>query len=83
MPYEIILMKYIIILYLCSYINVEPVCHQGKILAIEFDSYNSCILEGYRQSYAHIKNLDQDRVNEEKMAIKFQCKEINLEKKEV
>ena len=76
-------MKYIIILYLCSYINVEPVCLPGKILAIEFDSYNLCILEGYRQSYAHLKDLDQDKVNEEKMAIKFQCKEINLEKKEV
>ena len=76
-------MKYIIILYLCSYINVEPVCLPGKILAIEFDSYNLCILEGYRQSYAHLKDLDQDKVNEEKMAIKFQCKKINLEKKEV
>ena len=76
-------MKYIIILYLCSYVNVEPVCLPGKILSFEFDSYNLCILEGYRQSYAHLKDLDQDRVNEEKMAIKFQCKEINLEKKEV
>ena len=76
-------MKYIIILYLCSFTNVVPVCLPGKILAIEFDNYNLCILEGYRQSYAHLKDLDQDRINEEKMAIKFQCKEINLEKKEV
>ena len=75
--------QFVLILYLCSFVNVEPVCLPGKILSFEFDSYNSCILQGYRESYAHLKDLDQDRVNEEKMAVKFLCKKINLEKKEV
>ena len=75
--------QFVLILYLCSFVNIEPVCLPGKILSLEFNNYNKCILEGYRQSYAHLKDLDQDKVNEEKMAIKFQCKKINLEKKEV
>ena len=72
-------MKYVIILYLCSFVNVEPVCYSEKIVALEFDTYNSCILEGYKQSHNHLASLDQDKVNKEKLAIRFQCKEIKTE----
>jgi len=72
-------MKYIIILYLCSYVNVQPTCYSEKIVALEFDTYNSCILEGYKQSHNHLASLDQDKVNKEKLAIRFHCKEIKME----
>ena len=83
MRYEIILMKYVIILYLCSFVNVQPVCFTEKIVGLEFDNYPDCILEGYRQSYSHLQSFGKDKINEEKLAIKFICKEINIEKKEV
>ena len=76
-------MKYVIILYLCSYVNVQPVCYTEKIVALEFTNYPDCILEGYRQSWAHLKNIGKDKINDEKLAIKFICKEIKTEKKEV
>ena len=72
-------MKYVIILYLCSFVNVQSTCYTEKYLALEFDNYNSCILEGYKQSFAHLKAINQDRVNDEKLAIRFQCKEIKTE----
>jgi len=30
-------MKYVIILYLCSFVNVQPTCYTEKYLALEFD----------------------------------------------
>ena len=72
-------MKYVIILYLCSYINAQPTCYSEKIVALEFDTYNSCILEGYKQSHNHLASLDQDKVNKQKLAIRFYCKEIKME----
>ena len=72
-------MKYVIILYLCSFVNVQPSCYSEKIVALEFDTYNSCILEGYKQSHNHLASLDQDKVNKEKLAIRFYCKEIKME----
>ena len=72
-------MKYVIILYLCSFVNVQPSCYSEKIVALEFDTYNSCILEGYKQSHNHLASLDQDKVNKQKLAIRFHCREIKLE----
>ena len=73
------LMKFVIILYLCSFVNVQPVCYSEKIVALEFDNYRSWVLEGYKQSHNHLASLDQDKVNKEKLAIRFNCKEIKME----
>ncbi len=72
-------MKYVIILYLCSFVNVQPVCHSEKIVGLEFTNYYDCILDGYRQSYNHLASLDKEKIIKEKLAIKFQCKEIKME----
>ena len=72
-------MKYVIILYLCSFLDVQPNCYSEKIVALEFNNYHDCILEGYKQSYSHLANFDKDRINNEKLAIRFQCKEIKME----
>ena len=72
-------MKYVIILYLCSFVNVQPVCFTEKIVALEFNNYPDCILEGYRQSWSHLKSIGNDKINDEKLAIKFICKEVKME----
>ena len=72
-------MKYIIILYLCSFSNVEPVCYSEKVVSLEFNNYYDCILEGYKQSYSHLASLDKEKIIEQKLAIRFQCKEIKTE----
>ena len=72
-------MKYVIILYLCSFVNVQSTCFSERILGYEFDNYYDCILDGYKQSYSHLANFDKDRINNEKLAIRFQCKEIKME----
>jgi len=72
-------MKYIIIIYLCSFSASEPQCMPGRVLGIQFDTYNNCILEGYKQAYTALDTLDDEQVNNEKLAIKFDCQEIKLE----
>ena len=72
-------MKYVIILYLCSFVNVQSTCFSERILGYEFDNYYDCILDGYKQSHNHLASLDQDKVNKQKLAIRFHCKEIKME----
>jgi len=73
-------MKYVIILYLCSFSNVQPTCYSEKIVSLEFDNYYDCILEGYKQSHSHLASLDKEQITKQKLAIRFQCKEIKTEK---
>ena len=72
-------MKYVIILYLCSYINAQPTCYSEKIVSLEFDNYYDCILNGYKQSHNHLASLDKEKITKQKLAIRFQCKEIKME----
>jgi len=72
-------MKYVIILYLCSFANVQPVCYSEKVVMLEFNNYYDCILDGYKQSHKYLISLDKEKIIKEKLAIKFQCKEIKME----
>ena len=72
-------MKYVIILYLCSYVNVQPVCYSERIVGLEFNNYYDCILSGYKQSHNHLASLDKEKIINQKLAIKFQCKKIKME----
>tara|TARA_R100000742_G_C4212392_1_gene38414 strand:+ start:94 stop:318 length:225 start_codon:yes stop_codon:yes gene_type:complete len=72
-------MKYVIILYLCSFANTEPLCYSEKIVALEFENYRDCILSGYKQAHNHLANLNEEKINKEKLVIRFQCKEIKTE----
>ncbi len=72
-------MKYVIILYLCSFVNVQSTCYSEKAVALEFDNYYDCILQGYKQSHNHLASLDKEKIIEQKLAIRFQCKEIKTE----
>ena len=75
-------MKYILILYVCSFVNVsKPICGESIVVGLEFDNYSDCILQGYKSSHNTLKELYGERIEEEKLAIKFDCKEIKVEEK--
>ena len=75
-------MKYILILYVCSFVNVsKPICSESMVVGLEFDDYKDCILQGYKSSHNTLKELYGERIEEEKLAIKFDCKEIKVEEK--
>jgi hypothetical protein len=73
-------MKYIIILYLCSFNGSQPECLLGQVQKQEFETYSECILEGYTLSRQSLSKLNKDEINNLKLAIRFHCKEIKTEK---
>ena len=72
-------MKYVLILYVCSYINTGyPNCNESHIVPLEFNNYKECILQGYKSSHNTLKKLYGERIEEEKLAIKFDCKGVKV-----
>ena len=72
-------MKYVLILYVCSYINTgNPNCNESHIVPLEFNNYKECILQGYKSSHNTLKTLYGERIEEEKLAIKFDCKGVKV-----
>ena len=72
-------MKYVLILYVCSYINTGyPYCNESHIVPLEFNNYKECILQGYKSSHNTLKTLYGERIEEEKLAIKFYCQKVKV-----
>ena len=73
-------MKFVIILYLCTFAN-EPQCFKSNIIPLEFPTYYDCITQGYKYSYNYIKKFKPEEITAKKLAVKFECKEVETEKK--
>ena len=71
-------MKYVIILYLCSFANVQPTCYSEKIIALEFTNYYDCILQGYKQSHNYLVTIDKDESPKEFIITKLLDLELIL-----
>jgi len=71
--------KYVIILYLCSFIN-EPQCFQSNIAPYEFPTYYDCITQGYKISFTHLTELTPEEITKNKLAVKFECRVVGTPK---
>ena len=47
-------------------------------MPLQFDSYKDCILHGYKASHNTLKELYDDRIEDERLAIKFECREVTI-----
>ena len=71
-------MKYVLILYVCSFINqANPFCNESHIVPLEFETYQECILQGYKSSHNTLVQYE-DRIEREKLAIKFYCQKVKV-----
>ena len=74
-------MKFMLVLHLCSVVAMQ--CSDSTYTGLMFKDHYSCALGGYRLGYDTFKRLEQDdyygldRINKEKIAIKFECKEVD------
>ena len=74
-------MKYMLILYMCSMITGQ--CPNQSIAGYQFTSHYDCVNAGYGVAQKTFKNLealeewDQDYINNNKIVIKFECRQIN------
>ena len=72
-------MKFVLLLHVCSFLNTAlPVCTATHIVPLEFKTYKDCILQGYKSSHNTLKELYGDRIDDERLAIKFECREIGI-----
>ena len=73
------MIKFVLILHLCTFLNATE-CFQEQVVGLEFDDHYSCMLQGYRHAHKQIESLGEDRVNTLKLGVKFECKEIKIQK---
>ena len=67
-------MKYLLILYVCSYVTAETKCNDERITG-SFDNWSTCINQGYNQSHFLLNELYKEDFEDEKLAIRFSCRE--------
>ena len=72
-------MKFVLTLYLFTFVDIQyPVPLASHIVPLQFDSYKDCILHGYKASHNTLKELYGDRLEDERLAIKFECREVTI-----
>jgi hypothetical protein len=72
-------MKFVLTLYLFTFVDIQyPVPLASHIVPLEFNSYKVRILHGYRSSHNTLQELYGDRIEDERLAIKFECREITI-----
>ena len=70
-------MKFVLTLYLFSFVNMQnSVPLTSHIVPLQFDTYKDCILHGYKASHNTLKELYGDRIEDERLAIKFECRQV-------
>ena len=67
-------MKFILVLHLCSLLN--QTCYESLNVNMEFNDHRSCAIAGYEISVESLKQLNPDRVNQEELAVKFECRKV-------
>ncbi len=70
--------KYVLILHLCSFAG-QPQCYNPTVVPLEFDTHYDCIQQGYLKASQAVENIGTDLVNKQKLAVKFECKELKQE----
>jgi|TARA_Y100000310_G_C19967025_1_gene483784 hypothetical protein len=71
------MIKYVLILNICSFLS-QPICNEKIIVPIEYQNFHNCITQGYIHSYNSLMKMDKDNIERNKLAIKFECKSVEV-----
>ena len=74
-------MKYVLMLYVCSYLTADMRCFTTHVVPLKFDNYKDCILQGYKSSHNTLKELYSEQIEKDKLAIRFYCQEVIIDEK--
>ena len=75
-------MKYILILYMCSMVSGD--CPTSTISGWQFENHYDCVNAGYgvsQQTFRNLEDLEEwsrEYIEQEKIAIRFECKELKV-----
>ena len=67
--------KFVLILHLCLFID-EPKCISEQVMPYEFKDHYSCVKAGYQSAYKSLNALEIKEINDNKLVVKIQCKEV-------
>jgi hypothetical protein len=67
--------KFVLILHLCLFID-EPKCISSQVTQYQFDDHYSCVRQGYISAYKSLDNITREKINDSKMAVRIECKEL-------
>ena len=70
--------KYLLIIYLCS-ISAQQ-CDNGMVTGYSFPDHYDCAVKGYEFALEAMQKMDREFVNKDKLAVKFECKEVKVSK---
>ena len=71
------MIKYVLILHLCSFIS-QPICTSQTVVAVQYKKFHDCITQGYIHAYKGMMKLDKDKVENEHLAIRFECRGVDV-----
>tara|TARA_Y100000004_G_scaffold16874_1_gene17487 strand:- start:598 stop:798 length:201 start_codon:yes stop_codon:yes gene_type:complete len=53
-------------------------CDSGRIPGLEFGSHYDCAIVGYETSLAAMKDMGKETINENMLAVKFECRPVTI-----
>jgi hypothetical protein len=74
--------KFILILHLCMF-EGEAKCISSQISKYQFEDHYSCVRQGYMAAYKSLDNLTVEEINDSKLAVRIECKQINIKGKKI
>ena len=51
-------------------------CPGSAIMGLQYDNWADCSQDGYKFAARHLAKIDQNKVNKEKLAIRFECRQV-------
>jgi len=67
--------KFVLILHLCMF-EGETKCISEQVMAYQFKDHYSCVRAGYQSAYQSFSALKIKEINDSKLVIKIECKEL-------
>ena len=73
-------MKFVLIMQICS--ALSGTCEEPYSPAIKFGTFYNCGISGYSIAGSTIKQMNVDKVNKDKLYVRFGCIEKNVEEED-
>jgi len=71
------MIKFVLVLHLCSFLPGATSCLSNQYVG-QFTDYYSCVKVGYAKAYESLESLDKDNINKNRLAVKIECKELEV-----
>jgi len=66
-------MKYILIIWVCSFLGVQPACLPPREYPVPFNSWYECSRAAHQQSLLLMTKMGYKYINDNKVAMKYIC----------